>query len=317
MAEAITLVCDVLREARSYDREHEGEWAEPAEGLLLEASRRARARGSPPETRSPARECREDLGASQARYAQGVGPQEGRNEEALRRQPQGIVPPGREPVVAIRTRILDAGPTSDLASMGGGHLACFERVTGYRYVPIRRLGLYIEGRLYRGTHWVVFEPNDERAALQFSCRPPAGPSFGQGPAPNAAAGGTRQAWPRSEATLLRVCRRLKGGRRVRTLVRVHPDDHHRPPPSADGQGGPGSTSRLREPDRSHASVESDRSPSPPGRHTPGEPAVRAAGDSRVIPTGDLRHATRASPSRTAPHIQVGDSGLARSTPDVT
>jgi phage tail sheath protein FI len=31
----------------------------------------------------------------------------------------------------------------------------------YKYVPIRRLALYIEESLYRGTKWVVFEPNDE------------------------------------------------------------------------------------------------------------------------------------------------------------
>jgi phage tail sheath protein FI len=31
----------------------------------------------------------------------------------------------------------------------------------YKYVPVRRLALYIEESLYRGTKWVVFEPNDE------------------------------------------------------------------------------------------------------------------------------------------------------------
>ena len=30
----------------------------------------------------------------------------------------------------------------------------------WKYIPIRRLALYIEGSLYRGTQWVVFEPND-------------------------------------------------------------------------------------------------------------------------------------------------------------
>ncbi|WP_449426311.1 phage tail protein, partial [Rhodanobacter lindaniclasticus] len=30
----------------------------------------------------------------------------------------------------------------------------------YKYVPVRRLALYVES-LYRGTQWVVFEPNDE------------------------------------------------------------------------------------------------------------------------------------------------------------
>jgi phage tail sheath protein FI len=31
----------------------------------------------------------------------------------------------------------------------------------WKYVPVRRLALYIEESLYRGTKWVVFEPNDE------------------------------------------------------------------------------------------------------------------------------------------------------------
>jgi phage tail sheath protein FI len=31
----------------------------------------------------------------------------------------------------------------------------------YKYVPVRRVALFIEESLYRGTQWVVFEPNDE------------------------------------------------------------------------------------------------------------------------------------------------------------
>lgn len=31
----------------------------------------------------------------------------------------------------------------------------------YKYVPVRRLVLYLEESLYRGTQWAVFEPNDE------------------------------------------------------------------------------------------------------------------------------------------------------------
>ena len=31
----------------------------------------------------------------------------------------------------------------------------------YKYVPVRRLALFLEESLYRGTRWVVFEPNDE------------------------------------------------------------------------------------------------------------------------------------------------------------
>ena len=32
----------------------------------------------------------------------------------------------------------------------------------WKYVPIRRLALFLESSLFQGTQWVVFEPNDER-----------------------------------------------------------------------------------------------------------------------------------------------------------
>ena len=31
----------------------------------------------------------------------------------------------------------------------------------YKYIPVRRLALFMEESLYRGTQWVIFEPNDE------------------------------------------------------------------------------------------------------------------------------------------------------------
>jgi phage tail sheath protein FI len=31
----------------------------------------------------------------------------------------------------------------------------------YKYIPVRRIALFLEESLYRGLHWVVFEPNDE------------------------------------------------------------------------------------------------------------------------------------------------------------
>ena len=57
----------------------------------------------------------------------------------------------------------------------------------YKYVPVRRLALFLEESLYRGTQWVVFEPNDEplwaqiRASSARSCRTcsGAGPSRAQ------------------------------------------------------------------------------------------------------------------------------------------
>jgi phage tail sheath protein FI len=36
-----------------------------------------------------------------------------------------------------------------------------EQADEYKYIPIRRLALFLEESLYRGTQWVVFEPNDE------------------------------------------------------------------------------------------------------------------------------------------------------------
>ena len=36
----------------------------------------------------------------------------------------------------------------------------------WKYLPVRRTALYIEESLYRGTQWVVFEPNDERLWAQ-------------------------------------------------------------------------------------------------------------------------------------------------------
>jgi phage tail sheath protein FI len=35
------------------------------------------------------------------------------------------------------------------------------QTSDYKYIPVRRLALFIESSLYQGTQWVVFEPNDE------------------------------------------------------------------------------------------------------------------------------------------------------------
>jgi uncharacterized protein len=44
---------------------------------------------------------------------------------------------------------------------GSDHLS-----SKWKYVPVRRLALYIEESLYRGTKWAVLEPNDERLWAQ-------------------------------------------------------------------------------------------------------------------------------------------------------
>jgi phage tail sheath protein FI len=36
-----------------------------------------------------------------------------------------------------------------------------QMASDWKYIPVRRTALYIEASLYRGTQWVVFEPNDE------------------------------------------------------------------------------------------------------------------------------------------------------------
>jgi hypothetical protein len=45
---------------------------------------------------------------------------------------------------------------------GGRTLAGADRLASeWKYIPVRRTALFIEESLYRGTKWVVFEPNDE------------------------------------------------------------------------------------------------------------------------------------------------------------
>jgi phage tail sheath protein FI len=47
-------------------------------------------------------------------------------------------------------------------SWGARTLAGDDRMASeWKYVPVRRTALYIEESLFRGLHWVVFEPNDE------------------------------------------------------------------------------------------------------------------------------------------------------------
>jgi phage tail sheath protein FI len=47
-------------------------------------------------------------------------------------------------------------------SWGARTLAGDDRIASeWKYVPVRRTALYIEESLFRGLHWVVFEPNDE------------------------------------------------------------------------------------------------------------------------------------------------------------
>jgi hypothetical protein len=53
-------------------------------------------------------------------------------------------------------------PTAGNVVWGARTLAGADRLASeWKYIPVRRLTLFIEESLYRGTQWVVFEPNDE------------------------------------------------------------------------------------------------------------------------------------------------------------
>ena len=60
-------------------------------------------------------------------------------------------------VNALRSR-----PGAGNVVWGARTLAGDDRLASeWKYVPVRRIALYIEESLYRGTQWAVFEPNDE------------------------------------------------------------------------------------------------------------------------------------------------------------
>ncbi len=66
-------------------------------------------------------------------------------------------------------RLNQVGVNALRAFRGSGSVAWGARTTrgsdmladDYKYIPVRRLALFLEETLYRGTQWVVFEPNDE------------------------------------------------------------------------------------------------------------------------------------------------------------
>lgn len=58
--------------------------------------------------------------------------------------------------------VLRAFPGSGRVVWGARTLRGADRLADeWKYVPVRRTALFIEESLYRGTQWVVFEPNDE------------------------------------------------------------------------------------------------------------------------------------------------------------
>lgn len=53
-------------------------------------------------------------------------------------------------------------PVIGPVSWGARTLQGADRIASeWKYLPVRRLALFLEESLYRGTHWAVFEPNDE------------------------------------------------------------------------------------------------------------------------------------------------------------
>jgi phage tail sheath protein FI len=49
-----------------------------------------------------------------------------------------------------------------LGGWSGARTPCADQLTDeWKYIPVRRTALLFEESLYRGTQWVVFEPNDE------------------------------------------------------------------------------------------------------------------------------------------------------------
>ena len=53
-------------------------------------------------------------------------------------------------------------PVFGAIAWGARTLRGADQITSeYKYIPVRRLALYLEESLYRGSKWVVFEPNDE------------------------------------------------------------------------------------------------------------------------------------------------------------
>ena len=75
----------------------------------------------------------------------------------------------------------------------------------YKYVPVRRLALFLEESLYRGTQWVVFEPNDE--PLWSQIRASASARSCRGCSARAPSRGRRRVRPTSSAATRRPRRR--------------------------------------------------------------------------------------------------------------
>lgn len=62
----------------------------------------------------------------------------------------------------LAANVLRSFPVYGIVSWGARTLeGADQRGSEWKYIPIRRLALFLEESLFRGTKWVVFEPNDE------------------------------------------------------------------------------------------------------------------------------------------------------------
>jgi Bacteriophage tail sheath protein len=61
----------------------------------------------------------------------------------------------------IGINCLRSFPTIGCVVWGARTLRGTDQLAEYKYIPVRRLSLFIEESLYRGTQWAAFEPNEE------------------------------------------------------------------------------------------------------------------------------------------------------------
>ena len=86
--------------------------------------------------------------------------------EATLRGPTGVAVPLNDPeqgtLNPLGLNVTRALPVYGIVAWGARTLEGADQLASqWKYVPVRRLALYIEESLFRGTKWAVFEPNDE------------------------------------------------------------------------------------------------------------------------------------------------------------
>jgi phage tail sheath protein FI len=86
--------------------------------------------------------------------------------EATLRGPTGVAVPLNDPeqgtLNPLGLNVTRALPVYGNVAWGARTLDGADQLASqWKYIPVRRLALYIEESLFRGTKWAVFEPNDE------------------------------------------------------------------------------------------------------------------------------------------------------------